>query len=69
MGGGVSRWLEVSTCVWLLINLCHVVPILQEGDLLFRLKTIAFSSLSKLLCSGQPKCSFMSQKDRTDLLK
>ena len=67
--GGVSEWLDVSTCVWLLINLCHVVLVLQEGDLLFRLKTIAFSSLSKLLCSGQPKCSFMSWQDRTNLLK
>ena len=42
---------------------------LQEGDYLFRLKNIAFSTLSKLLCSGESKCGFMSQQDKTDLLK
>ena len=67
-------WFEVDICIvcvglrtWLSPLSCGAL--LQEGDYLFRLKNIAFSSLSKLLCSGEFKCSFMSQQDKTDLLK
>lgn len=70
--GDGGRWRLDVAYVYVtppVLDLSHAPLTLQEGDCLFRLKDIAFHTLSKLLRAGEVKCGFISKQDRTDLLR